>query len=1269
MIQKRGTTLTRKNSWTIALLRHIKSDYTQNAINKGRNYALNRRVLKLYLKEDDNLVSRVSGSVKEPYTIHLRFSHQFVEAYCSCPVGIYCKHAYATALTALYGAWISGLDLGKRETSLFPQAWLEKKSAPDPSFFENVRILWGEAETGVEPGNAGNNGPEWWRVFLETGGKNKRKEIIETAIRSRFVNPRTYFSDWETRNYIIELLDISNPFEILRAYETTVQEMGRRLYLRVMPPDPRLNEFLNSEEAQNINAQMEEQEGLRLFLSWLEQRKNEQPAGSACRAEIVWFPQKDSYGIPVLSYQVLLTTNRLNKNPRSPQALKQLATDIHHGVRHFPWKEKKIIEWISERREMDFGTSYHSRQDEDSYAYPVSDVLAWMNLWGDYGIIRWRNGGLARFDPRPAKLSVSRTDIDSFEWIVVFPSEGPDEGQRLPLRETDCVGERKDLYNYENDRRIFVRRGDVLFRLETGGMDSSILSGIRKLRRIPFKQIKGSIAGSHLVEWLRLSDDPWCRDFAVQYVPVRPVMEFRLQEASNLSVVCRARASEGREFFKNPQGEWILCSPKKKDTRNKEDDLEELSLSSSQNKKGGAEESQNVLEKDISLHALAVLPRSEDVKPLEEWLDLLIPGGAIYGMDRRGYGVSEWKLTRRETAQLLNLWEKRPFGAEWLGNRKFKNLVTPRSLPRWNIKIEPSGVNWLSVSLEMEKEIEGITLEEIEQILKQDNEELIILPGKGVYRRQDLLEFKQNMDVLTDIGLEPAPGAQRLHVLQLGGEPGRNLMALAGREEGFRNLADNARKILTAFQGVPSSPVDEKTRRLLRPYQHQGVDFIGWACQTFGGAILADDMGLGKTFQVLAMLNALRSSETSPPPSLVICPASVVHNWQREADLFAPNLKLGMIESGPGRHRIYERMEEYDLLITNYALARRDKDVLAGRKWYLVCVDEAQAIKNPHASITQVVKDIEGRYRMALTGTPIENRILDLWSIVDFTIPGFLPGLPVFEKKWRESDMESFYRLLRARLRPILLRRMKSEVAPDLPPRIEERRDCEMTPKQKKAYLAELRKTRLMLESAQTKKIAGKERIQILAALTRLRQICCDPEIIGLKDTGSGKTVILLELVKEILGSGHKVLVFSQFVRMLNRLKAELESCGIPFYMLTGQTRKRKELIDRFEKDRTPGVFLISLKAGGLGLNLVSASHVILFDPWWNPAVEAQAIDRTHRIGQDKTVVAFRLVTLGTIEERIMDLQEKKRKLVRNILEEEAFNRTLTRADFAFLLE
>jgi SNF2 family DNA or RNA helicase len=375
-----------------------------------------------------------------------------------------------------------------------------------------------------------------------------------------------------------------------------------------------------------------------------------------------------------------------------------------------------------------------------------------------------------------------------------------------------------------------------------------------------------------------------------------------------------------------------------------------------------------------------------------------------------------------------------------------------------------------------------------------------------------------------------------------------------------------------------------------------------------------------------------------------------------------------VLGSGKERHGLRNSIGDHDLVVTNYALLRRDIESWRNVELHTAILDERQNIKNPDGGDRGA--RVARRHRLALTGTPLENRAPDLWSILSFTNPGYL-GSRLFQRPLRPRRQCHARALLSSRgFRPVLVRRTKQEVTPELPDRIEERVDCEMTKGQRQLYLAELKRSRRLLEDmARDPEELRRNRITILAALTRLRQICCHPTLAGGRSgLGSGKFETLFELLEPLLAEGHKVLVFSQFVECLKLLAEEMRNRELPFHMLTGQTTRRERVVDAFENDTRASAFLISLKAGGTGLNLTSASYVVVFDPWWNPAVEAQAIDRTHRIGQTRTVIAYRLLTRGTIEERIFDLQQRKAQMVRDVLGETGFARALTRADLEFLL-
>ena len=359
--------------------------------------------------------------------------------------------------------------------------------------------------------------------------------------------------------------------------------------------------------------------------------------------------------------------------------------------------------------------------------------------------------------------------------------------------------------------------------------------------------------------------------------------------------------------------------------------------------------------------------------------------------------------------------------------------------------------------------------------------------------------------------------------------------------------------------------------------------------------------------------------------------------------------------------------------MTNYALLRRDLEELHKFAFRAVILDEAQFIKNPGAQVTQSVKQLKSENRIALTGTPLENRLLDLWSIVDFVQPGYLGNqehfLDTYEPRGEnaESDQRIARRRLSAKLRPLLLRRLKKHVAKDLPDRIEERRDCPLGDEQRKLYLAELRRSRDQVMQAVAEQGLNKSKMHVLAALTRLRQICCHPSLVG-SDTASGKTETLFELLDPLVADGQKVLVFSQFVQMLQLLEKECQARQHPHaHAHRPDEGPAGRSSTRSRADTSAGVFLLSLRAAGTGLNLTNASYVVLYDPWWNPAVEAQAIDRSHRIGQTQTVNAYRLIAPGTVEEKIWELQQSKAQTIADVLGEEGFARSLTTTDLEYL--
>ena len=443
----------------------------------------------------------------------------------------------------------------------------------------------------------------------------------------------------------------------------------------------------------------------------------------------------------------------------------------------------------------------------------------------------------------------------------------------------------------------------------------------------------------------------------------------------------------------------------------------------------------------------------------------------------------------------------------------------------------------------------------------------------------------------------------------------------------------------------------------LRPYQQVGYGWLKALSESGFGGILADDMGLGKTVQALALLVHRHLEVKTDRPSLLVVPTSLIGNWQNEAARFAPDLKL-LILHGPDRHERFAQISDNDLIITTYPLINRDHEVLFEHEFDLAILDEAQAVKNPTASVAKRIRQIKARQRIALTGTPLENNLTELWSLFDWLIPGLLGNRKSFASEYRRPIEQlgdrSRQRLLSTRIKPFLLRRTKDEVASDLPPKTIIDEMVTLTGPQ--AALYESVRTAMdarVREAVDAKGLAG-SRITVLDALLKLRQVCCDPKLVKLdaaaKVKDSAKRHRLMEILEELMSENRKVLVFSQFVEMLRLIEGEVQQRGWSYAMLHGKTRDRTGEIEKFQSGQAE-LFLISLKAGGTGLNLTAADTVILYDPWWNPAVERQAMDRAHRIGQDKPVFVHRFYAAGTVETAIQAMQAQKQALADALFE------------------
>ncbi len=445
----------------------------------------------------------------------------------------------------------------------------------------------------------------------------------------------------------------------------------------------------------------------------------------------------------------------------------------------------------------------------------------------------------------------------------------------------------------------------------------------------------------------------------------------------------------------------------------------------------------------------------------------------------------------------------------------------------------------------------------------------------------------------------------------------------------------------------------KKQQELLRPYQKRGVEWLYFLRSYHFAGILADDMGLGKTLQTLVLLERERITGI---PSLVICPKTLLYNWQSEATKFTPKLKVAVVDGTPAeRAELIKQAHKYDLLITGYATYKIDSSVYEKQKiTFNYCVlDEAQFIKNHTTKNARIIKEVDAKWRLALSGTPLENSVSEIWSVFDFLMPNFLGSYKDFSQQFhtpimKYGDTEKLA-YLRKKVECFMLRRTKEEVLPELPPKIIQESHCQLNDAQNLLYQEVLARVKQDVWQAVKQKGFEKSGIHILAGLTKLRQVCNHPNLLlkekNYRKYSSAKLDMFNELVEEISESKRKILVFSQFTGMLDILSKELDAKEIPHVYLSGKTRNRQQMVDTFNNNPAITVFLISLKAGGTGLNLTSADTVIIFDPWWNPSVENQAIDRAHRIGQKSSVNVYKLITKGTIEEKILALQQKKKNL------------------------
>ncbi len=589
------------------------------------------------------------------------------------------------------------------------------------------------------------------------------------------------------------------------------------------------------------------------------------------------------------------------------------------------------------------------------------------------------------------------------------------------------------------------------------------------------------------------------------------------------------------------------------------------------------------------------------------------------------------------------------------------------NLTRYRVRSGPSsiafsvasGIDWFDLSVDASFEGTPASLHAFVEAVREGRRYVRltdgsygILPGEFLKRFKAAALFGDN----TQSGLR----FSRAHVALL--EDLSDGMELTG-DEAFQTYRDRMR----SFSGISHQSLPGEFCATLRPYQHGGYDWLRFLHEFRFGGLLADDMGLGKTVQTLALLAFVHANHDLRP-SLIIVPTSLVHNWQREAERFAPSLRV-LTYHGLDRKRVRDAFESHDLVVTSYGILRRDIDFLRGVPFTYVILDESQNIKNFASVNARAARHLQAEHRLALTGTPVENNLTELWSQIHFLNPGLLGGLKTFTDHYVRSierdHNEETAASLRRMLHPFLLRRTKELVAADLPAKFESVVLCDMDELQRSAYHHWREYYRqAILRSFDTVGVR-RSTVKVLEGLTKLRLVCCHPSLADERYRGgSGKFSAFEEMLDDILQEGHKVLVFSQFVRMLTILRHHFDRLTIPYEYLDGRTLHRKTHVDRFQDDASVKAFLISLRAGGTGLNLTAADYVIHYDPWWNPAVEAQATDRTHRIGQTRQVFSYKLITRDSVEEKILELQEKKKHLVSSVITTEpGFLKSLSREE------
>jgi len=618
-----------------------------------------------------------------------------------------------------------------------------------------------------------------------------------------------------------------------------------------------------------------------------------------------------------------------------------------------------------------------------------------------------------------------------------------------------------------------------------------------------------------------------------------------------------------------------------------------------------------------------------------------------YGLKREEPGIC---LLRRHTYLVDFLLHQLPLlrkaGFEIYGEEAITSTRINRNTPALSLSVS-TRIDWFDVRASVRFGDLEVSMNDLRRALRRHEHYIKLADGSIGVLPEEWLMHNRRLIGLTD----EMDGGLRVS---------RHQITLLDQllEEAEQTRVDREcelrRQRLKNFSSMPLPPMPKGFTGELRPYQYSGYAWLHFLHEHAFGGCLADDMGTGKTIQTLAFLQALHENGDALSADLIVMPRSLLFNWQREAARFAPNLRV-LIHADQDRDQSPEIFDQYDLILTTYGVMLRDATLFRQYIFHYIVLDESQAIKNPQSQTAKAARSLCGDHRLVLTGTPVENTTMELWSQFAFLNPGLLGNLEFFRSEFalpieRQQDDRAASDL-RKLVFPFLLRRTKEQIASDLPPRTERMLYCEMEPAQRKLYLRTREYYRSLLLGLIEQQGMNKVRMKVLEGLLRLRQICNHPRLVDQNFKGtSAKFEELLTMMETLRAEGHKALIFSQFTQMLHLVRAEMDARKIPYVYLDGHTRDRSTRVDLFQRDAKIPFFLISLRAGGVGLNLTAADYVIHIDPWWNPAVEMQATDRAHRIGQDKPVIVYRLIMKDSVEEKILQLQERKRELVSQLI-------------------